>query len=587
MIMRNFFRSVLVIASLALIVTACKKDDPEPVKPELTISEADKSQSFNAEAGSKTIAVTTNGDYTATPESGKDWISITGKTEKGLTINVTEYTGYEPRNAKVTLALTGVESIEITVTQIGLAPALVIDNTTFSFAYTAVDTLVPVTTNGEYTVTVATDAQSWVTIEDKTATGFRIKVAQNPTSAGRIATVTVALTGSTLTTEITIAQLLQPVLTVEPSGNIVVNSSLETVKVLSIQTLEGAEYIVTVTKAPTDTVEWLTLEKGSDALAVKIAQRTYYPDLKCTPFGNDGFVSAELPERKATVTISVNGIAGATPVTFDVIQGGNLDKSKMGEYYLSNDNQTLWGDAEVKGIHMMFNNISYAHTYDNRTTRDDYYITTPNKDGTTVETPNDQSWELPFYFTMDLGVSTYLNSFKISPRISRPNRKWEYGVGNPYQFAVWGTNEDPRTNPNSFVKLGDFTCGYVGETLNVEVDDVNEDGTPKLNEDGTPVKKWVPEPITDAGRSAIVPDMVGLFNAITDEACHMAARGYDFALAQTETPVRYLRFEIKKVWGMVDVKDPATQEVIGRAPVTYVNIAELWFWGDPVPAAGN
>jgi hypothetical protein len=581
MIMRNFFRNVLVISSLALIVFACKKDD-EPVKPELTISAADKAQSFTAAAGSKTIAVTTNGDYTATVETGKDWITVTAKTATGFTINVTENTAYDTRTAKVTLALTGVESIEITVTQIGLAPALVIANTSLIFEYAAGDTLVPVTTNGEYTVTVASN-NPWVTISDKTATSFKINVAKNPTSTGRSATVTVALTGTTLSVEITVAQNLQPVLAVEPSGDIVVNTSLRVEKTLTVRTIEGADYTVTVVDSTDTAPDWVIVEKAGDALAITIEPRIYYPDPNVTPSGQPAFVSAELPERKATVTISVDGVDGATPVTFDVIQSAHLDKSKMVEYYLDNDNQTLFGDPATTGIHMMFNNISYSHHA--RTSRNDFYITAPNTDGSTApETPNELSWTFPFTFTFDLGVETHLNSFKITPRTNRySDRRWEYGLGSPYQFAVYGTNEDPKTNPGSFVKLGDFTCEYLGETINKEEDDVNEDGTPKLNEDGTPVKKWAPEPITDADRSAITPEKL-TFNQITSEACIKAGQGYDFALAPTETPVRYLRFEIKKVWGMIDVKDPETNEVT-RAPLTYVNIQELWFWGDP--ATGN
>jgi hypothetical protein len=365
-----------------------------------------------------------------------------------------------------------------------------------------------------------------------------------------------------------------PVVAVEPSSNIVVNTSLGAEKTLSVRTAEGTDYTVTVVDSTGTAPDWVTVEKTSGELKLTIAPRIYYPDPTFAA------VSADLPERKATVTISVDGVADATPVTFDVIQGGNLDKKKMEAYYIDGDNTTLW-DPVNRPMAALFNNISYMATP--TLNRQDFYLTAPNTDGSgDPEKPNELSWTFPFYFTFDLGVSTHLNSFKITPRSNRySDRRWEYRLGNPYQFAVWGTNEDPKTNPNSFVKLGDFTCEYLGDDINVQVDDVNDDGTPKLNEDGTPVKKWVPEPVTD--RSAITPETL-TFDKITYEASVKATQGYDFALTPTEGPVRYLRFEIKKVWGTWDVIDPDTKEVIERLPLTYVNIQELWFWGDP---AGN
>jgi hypothetical protein len=207
----------------------------------------------------------------------------------------------------------------------------------------------------------------------------------------------------------------------------------------------------------------------------------------------------------------------------------------MGAHYVGDDNRTIF-DPGSQQMDKLFDGISNKYP----STATSMFCTAANTDGTNNVPPAEGStaWTFPFCITMDLGGDFYLNSFKITPRNNRANRKWEFGLGSPYNFEIWGTNVDradiPADDPywqdawkSDWQYLGNFTT---------------------YNSGG-----YTPEEVRAQG--------IGI---LTDADCYMAAEGYPFALPATATPVRYLRFQINQVWG-VD---------------TYVHFNELWFWGE-------
>jgi hypothetical protein len=197
----NFFR-FLTILSMAAVMFACgddEKPDEPAITPKLEISAADKSLAFTVEAGSKTIVVTANADYTVTVETDKSWCTISDKTESLFKVNVTANTANEERTAKVTVSLEGAPSVEITVTQAGvpLPPAaLLVSPKMFHFDTPAAgEKKTTVTTNRDaFTVTVET-GKTWVTTEIDGNT-ITIKVEESTVEAEREAKITVHVDGA-------------------------------------------------------------------------------------------------------------------------------------------------------------------------------------------------------------------------------------------------------------------------------------------------------------------------------------------------------------------------------------------------------
>jgi hypothetical protein len=276
---------------------------------------------------------------------------------------------------------------------------------------------------------------------------------------------------------------------------------------------------------------WVTVEKvDANTLKVKVAADTVRSG------------------RTATVTVKVTGaqdakITVSQPAYAPYADEVELPKTQMSAHYVGDDNRTLF-DPNGQTMNKMFDGISQPHTVNQH----NIFCTAPNTDGTIDIPPLEGSatWEFPFYFTMDLGADVYLNTFKITPRTNRFNRKWEFGLGSPYNFEIYGTNEDksnlPANDPywqsewlNDWHYLGNFTCSVPGKP------DVK------------------PE------------NMATAWGEITGEECTAAGNGYVFRLLPTSEPVKYLRFKINKVWNY-DAGNPA-------GITTYVHIQEVWFWG--------
>jgi hypothetical protein len=686
-VMKNFYKTLIMIVSLAFMTFACKDDDPavDPSTPSavgLTISEADRQQSFGLEAESKTVSVTAGGMYTASVESGKDWCTISGISSTGFKINVAENAGVDARTANVTVSMTGYESITVSVTQIGSAPSLIINDLDKNLLFPAggEELSIAVTTNGEYTATV-TGGGEWLSVSDITAKDFKVSVAANPGSEERTATITVSRAQApeviiTVTQESTSllevggskALLFNPdggdsIITVTANGEyyVTVNEGndwctipevTETgfkISVAANTGFNGRTTKVTISraKAPSDSIfvtqtatpvleidstefefdvlessatvdvvangeysvvvepgaEWCTVSDitdttfkinvagnpppGGEERTTKVTvSRVGTPDIEITVHQiaislilsveqnqltfNSGFeveqtvkVLANTAEFVYTaesdqswVTLEQDGAnlklkidrnpnatastertakitirsAGAEDLEVDITQLASLDKSLMGEHYVGNDNRTLY--AASQSMSVLFDDVSPAHG----TNQHLIYCTASNTDGTPEPVEGSTPWAFPFYFTMDLGADYNLNSFRITPRCQRSNRMWEYQLGSPYKYEIYSTNVDKADLPED--------DPYWDEAWLSEWEYLGE--------------------FTNHNPSGLTPETINAPSDISEDDANFASAGYDFNLPKTTKPVRYLRFKINEVW------QPGT---------TYVHFQELWFWG--------
>jgi hypothetical protein len=688
-IMKNFYKTLIMIVAVAFMTFACEDDDPaaDPSTPStpagLTISEADRQQSFGQEAESKTVSVTAGGMYSASVESGKDWCTVSGISSTGFKINVAENTGVDARTASITVSMPDFPSIVVAVTQIGSAPSLIINDLDRNLLFPAEeeDLTIAVTTNGEYTATVES-GKDWITVSDKTAKDFKVSVAANSGSEERTATITVSraqapavvITVTQKSTSLlevggTKALLFNPdggdsIIAVRANGEYYatvdegnawctisdVTETSFTIKVAANAGFDGrtTKVIVSRTQASSDTItvtqtatpvleidsttfefdvlessatvdvvangeysvavedgkDWVTVSDitaktfkinvagnpppgSEERTATVTVSRVGTPDIEITVHqiaislvlsveqnqlilnsgldieqtitvlantpvfvytaeSDQSWVSLEQDgaslklkidrnpnatasaERTAKITIRSSG---AEDLEVDITQLASLDKSLMGAHYVGDDNRTLWGGQSMA---LAFDNVSPGHGG----TTGNIYCTTPNTDGTDAIPPAEGStaWTFPFYFTMDLGAEYNLNSFRITPRCNRSNRQWEFRLGSPYKYEIYGTNEDKAS--------------------------VAEDD-PYWNEAWLNDWEYLGE-FTNHNPSGLTPETITAVSDISEADANFAAAGYDFTLPKTTKPVRYLRFKINEVW------EPGT---------TYVHFQELWFWG--------
>jgi hypothetical protein len=299
--MSKFFR-FLMLVSLTFGLIACGDDNNEetPAVPTLSISAADKSVSFEKDAGSKTIVVTASeGQFTATVEADKSWCTVSDITQSLFKINVTENTDAEARTAKITVSLTGAESVEITVTQAPTvvelpAAVLMVHPHMFTFdTPLAGEKLTTVTTNRPtYTATVEA-GKTWVTTEINGET-LKIKVEASEVEAERSATITVHVDGATdVVLTVTQAAYVPPIVapaatakwTIESPGNLEwykweANKSIGTLAGTAPATIAGPGGVQAWALTKGDHV------KVTNPLAVPTSAYTLLWDIRVADFSN-------------------------------------------------------------------------------------------------------------------------------------------------------------------------------------------------------------------------------------------------------------------------------------------------------------
>jgi hypothetical protein len=223
-----------------------------------------------------------------------------------------------------------------------------------------------------------------------------------------------------------------------------------------------------------------------------------------------------------------------------------LDRTKMRAHFVGDDNRTDFEhntaaytpeQMEEFAATKMLSMFDSVGQLPGGLQDHNMYITGPlRSDGVTP-------WSFPFCFTMDLGVKAIITKYKFFPRTRNNGQGWEYGIGTPYQWRLFGTEEDkshiPPDDPYWTTGAWMDDWKYMGSFTHVKP----SGGMP---------------PTTDS-RGTITPSDL-----------QYAREGVDFdILVAGVGPVRYLRFQILSVW---TAPDPINV-------VTYMHIKELWFYG--------
>ena len=205
------FSTVLLICA-GFILTSCggNDDDNTPPTPLLEVASGDRSQSFDMDAGSRSVAVNANVQFTASvDQAATEWCSAAvNATAKTVTITVTANTGAS-RTATVTLSAKDVPDVVINVSQEEYVerPYLTVrvDLRTQEFKGRGGENTVPVSSNVDYTFSVPAADEDWCFVVP-TEGGIMIITEENDKDAERNTIVTLSGTGVT-PVQITVVQL--------------------------------------------------------------------------------------------------------------------------------------------------------------------------------------------------------------------------------------------------------------------------------------------------------------------------------------------------------------------------------------------
>lgn len=184
--MKNIrFLAMLLVGSLTLGATAC--DDKDPAKdPALTVDTTPLT--FVAAGDTKTITVTSDFDWTATPS--ESWLTVTPNADKtNFTATATANDG-DQRTATITVDNGADTPKVINVTQNKLAdPTLTVDTTPLNFLKEGDDLMIEVTSELDWTV--VSSEPSWLgVIPSSDKTSFSV-IAEANEGDTRTATITV------------------------------------------------------------------------------------------------------------------------------------------------------------------------------------------------------------------------------------------------------------------------------------------------------------------------------------------------------------------------------------------------------------
>ena len=118
--------STLLLICAGFMLTSCKNDD-DPLS--MDVASGDLTQSFDMDAGTKSITVYANVSFTVSvEEAAKNWCSANAVSNitavSAVSISVIANTG-ELRTAEVTLSAKGVPDVKITVTQTAKPPVII------------------------------------------------------------------------------------------------------------------------------------------------------------------------------------------------------------------------------------------------------------------------------------------------------------------------------------------------------------------------------------------------------------------------------------------------------------------------------
>jgi hypothetical protein len=220
-----------------------------------------------------------------------------------------------------------------------------------------------------------------------------------------------------------------------------------------------------------------------------------------------------------------------------------LSRRRMKAHYMGNDIRMVTNynpaDAYYSEMVVLFDSIAKCLGASNAQISGNCFITSGAE-------------SMPICFTMDLGVVADVSRFWFGPRThTNTGRYWAFQVGSPYNWDLWGTEEDfeliyPDPDDPYWTQdlwKQDPRWKYMGNYTHRRPSNIF--GTPE-NPGGTVGDaSWV----ADRAAAEAHPDV----NYVTNHTINVLGVG----------PVRYIRWQVNKTWGLINE----------------VDLAELWYWG--------
>ena len=290
--MTKLFKTLSVLA-LGLAALACTKTE----EPQLSISE--KSITFDASVSlEKTVKVTSNVAWSISCDA--DWLSFTPSSGEGsasVTVKVEENTKVQERTANVKVTA-GAISGTITVTQLGITPAIEVNPTSAEFQADGGDIMITVTANVDWTVTVPEADKDWLSA-DNVDNGLMLTATPNLKLDPRTSEVVVK--GEDKTVKIPVSQLgSAPALVCQPTSfEPVANTGAD----LQLTVLANTEWKLSIPEEAT----WIEAdtaggEGGPDAVTVTFTVAPNDTDLR----GRGTTVTLDLVQFPGTYTLSLD-----------------------------------------------------------------------------------------------------------------------------------------------------------------------------------------------------------------------------------------------------------------------------------------
>ncbi|MEI6062249.1 MAG: BACON domain-containing carbohydrate-binding protein [Bacteroidota bacterium] len=258
-----------------------------------TLSVTPSNQNVTAPAGNTTFTVTSNSAWTTGSDAAWCTLTTSGSGNGTITATYSQNTVFTSRTANITVAATGATSVIVTVTQAGASPTLTVTPPNQNVSTPAGNTTFTVTSNSAWTA--GSDAP-WcaVTTSGSGNGSITATYTQNTQVTGRIANITVTVTGLTPIL-VTVTQAAgSPVLTVTPANqNVSTTAGNTTFAVSSNSTWTTSSNAAWCTVTPSGT--------GDGTLVANFTANTL------------------VTSRIATITVTA---AGLTPVAVTVTQSG-------------------------------------------------------------------------------------------------------------------------------------------------------------------------------------------------------------------------------------------------------------------------
>ena len=277
------------------VTQAAGKQDPED--PDHTLTAAPAQLDFLNTAGTKTLQITANVEWTVV--SNEDWCTVSSASGTGVAsveVTVTANTGTTSRFARLTVSNSQYSlSKTIGVTQQGVEPSILISPDRKDIGAGATTIEIAVSANVEFDVT---SNAAWLTVTQATAEKVTLQAQANTTTASRTGTVTFKQRGGSESKTLTVnqAEAAESYIAISPDSKDIGAEATT----IDVTVSANVEFDVT------PNVAWITV---SQATATSV---TLQAQANTMTASRTGTVTFKQKGGSATATLTVNQ-AGSPP----------------------------------------------------------------------------------------------------------------------------------------------------------------------------------------------------------------------------------------------------------------------------------